>query len=222
MTLLKDSLHRGVMTENTYIDPGADTKEGYNISITSRELARRVVGDNTPTDRIRQRCAISVGDFVMADLMVFRGNPVDAGLLALEKGAPVITDIRMVQTGIRKKEHNSEILCALDYGEEISRKLGITRSSAGYLALRKRLEGSVIVIGNAPSALLSVCKMINEGVKPALVIGTAVGFVNAAESKELLRRLDVPSVSNIGTRGGTPPAVATMNEIITMFVEKRA
>jgi precorrin-8X/cobalt-precorrin-8 methylmutase len=75
------------------------------------------------------------------------------------------------------------------------------------------------VIGNAPSALLVLCDLIQKGIKPALVIGTPVGFVNAAESKELLRTLDIPSISNEGTRGGTPVAVAAMNEIITMFVE---
>jgi len=209
------------MKKNMYIDPGADTEEGYRISSTSRSLARAVVGNETPEDRIRQRCAISVGDFVMADLMVFRHNPVEAGLKALERGAPLVTDIRMVQTGVRKKEHGSEVICALDYGSDISRKRGITRTSAGYLALRDQLEGAVIIIGNAPSALLSVCRMIDEGLRPALVIGTAVGFVNAAESKEVLRKTEVPSISNIGTRGGTPPAVAAMNEIITIHIEQQ-
>ncbi len=209
------------MTENTYIDPGADTKEGYLISSTSRGLARMVVGNETPEDRIRQRCAISVGDFIMADLMAFNNNPIEAGLDALASGAPIITDIRMVQTGIRKKEHNSEVLCALDYEIEISKEKEITRSSAGFLALKDRIKGSIIVIGNAPSALLVVCDMIDEGIKPALVIGTPVGFVNAKESKEILRTKNVPSISNIGTRGGTPPAVASMNEIITMHIEKQ-
>jgi precorrin-8X/cobalt-precorrin-8 methylmutase len=209
------------MTENTYIDPGADTKEGYRISSTSRGLARMVVGNETPEDRIRQRCAISVGDFIMADLMAFVNNPVEAGLSALSAGAPIITDIRMVQTGIRKNEHHSDVLCALDYGAEISREKEITRTSAGFMALRDSLENAIIVIGNAPSALLTVCKMIDEGVTPALVIGTPVGFVNAKESKEILRTKNVPSVSNVGTRGGTPPAVASLNEIITMYVEKQ-
>ena len=209
------------MTENTYIDPGADTKEGYRISSTSRGLARMFVGNETPEDRIRQRCAISVGDFIMADLMAFVNNPVEAGLSALSAGAPIITDIRMVQTGIRKNEHHSEVLCALDYGADISQEYGITRTSAGFMALRDSLENAIIVIGNAPSALLTVCRMIDEGVTPALVIGTPVGFVNAKESKEILRTKNVPSVSNVGTRGGTPPAVASLNEIITMYVEKQ-
>jgi precorrin-8X/cobalt-precorrin-8 methylmutase len=64
--------------------------------------------------------------------------------------------------------------------------------------------------------------MIEHGLRPALVIGTPVGFVNASESKELLRSIDVPSISNEGTRGGTPVAVAAMNEIVTIFAERRA
>jgi len=204
-----------------YIDPGADTPEGYQISRTSRALARQVIGDRTVEDRIRQRCAIAVGDFVMADLVRFQGDTVAAGLDALGRGAPIITDIHMVQMGIRKKEHTSEVLCALDFGAEISAERGITRSSAGFIALRPRLDGSIVVIGNAPSSLLSLCEMIREGVRPALVIGMPVGFVNAAESKEELRGLDVPSITTQGTRGGTPPAVAAMNEIVTIFVERQ-
>ena len=128
--------------------------------------------------------------------------------------------IHMVQMGIRKKEHTSEVLCALDFGAEISAERGITRSSAGFLALRDSLEGSIVVIGNAPSSLLSLCTMIREGVRPALVIGMAVGFVNAAESKEELRGLDIPSITAQEMRGGTPPAVAAMNETVTIFMEQ--
>ena len=156
----------------------------------------------------------------MADLMRFVGDPVAAGLAALDRGAPIITDIRMVQAGILKRGHESEVLCALDYGEDIARERGITRTSAGFVALRDRIEGSIVVIGNAPSALLVICDMVREGVHPALVVGTPVGFVNAAESKEALRALDVPSVSNAGTRGGTPVAVAAINEIITILAER--
>jgi len=204
-----------------YIDPGADTPEGYQISRTSRALARQVIGDRTVEDRIRQRCSIAVGDFVMADLVRFQGDTVAAGLDALGRGAPIVTDIHMVQMGIRKKEHTSEVLCALDFGAEISTERGITRSSAGFIALRPRLDGSIVVIGNAPSSLLSLCEMIREGVRPALVIGMPVGFVNAAESKEELRGLDITSITTQGTRGGTPPAVAAMNEIVTIFVERQ-
>ncbi len=216
----EESSRRGDTTGNTYTDLGAVTPEAYAIAEKSRLLARSTVGNRTPEDRIRQRCSVAVGDFAMADLMRFAHDPVAAGVAALAGKAPIVTDIRMVQVGILKKGHESPVICALDYGEDLAHERGITRTSAGFLALRERLPGAIVVIGNAPSALLSVCAMVREGVRPALIIGTPVGFVNAAESKEELRTLDIPSVSNEGTRGGTPVAVAALNEIITISVER--
>jgi precorrin-8X/cobalt-precorrin-8 methylmutase len=216
----KELSRHGDTTTNTYIDPGAETKEAYEISKKSRTLARTMVGNANDEDRVRQRCSIAVGDFGMADLMRFQRDPVPAALTAIGQGAPIITDIRMVQVGIQKKGHTNEVLCALDLGAGIAREQGITRSSAGFLALREKLAGSIVVIGNAPSALPSLCKMIKEGIRPAVIIGTPVGFVNAAESKELLSTIDVPSLSTEGTRGGTPVAVAAINECITIFIER--
>jgi len=216
----KELSRHGDTTTNTYIDPGAETKEAYEISKKSRTLARTMVGNANDEDRVRQRCSIAVGDFGMADLMRFQRDPVPAALTALEQGAPIITDIRMVEVGIQKKGHTNEVLCALDFGAEIAQEREITRSSAGFLALREKLSGSIVVIGNAPSALISLCGMVKEGIRPAVIIGAPVGFVNAAESKELLRTMDVPSISTEGTRGGTPVAVAAMNECITIFIER--
>ena len=215
----KESSHRVDTTGNTYTDLGAHTREAFEISEKSRKLARKIIGNETVEDRVRQRCSVAVGDFAMADLLEFRLEPVNAGILALERGAPLICDIRMVQVGIQKRGHRSDVLCALDYGSDLAVKEGITRTSAGFRAMQDRLDGAVIVIGNAPSALLSVCEMVRQGIIPALVIGTPVGFVNAAESKEELRKMPVPSISNTGTRGGTPVAVAAINEIITIFSE---
>ena len=215
----KESLRHGDTTANTYIDPGADTAEGFGISQRSRALARKAVGNATVEDRIRQRCSIAVGDFAMADLMRFCKDPIPAALAALRAGAPIITDIRMVQVGIQKKGHTSDIICALDYGSDIVRERDITRSSAGFLALEDKIAGAIIIIGNAPSALLVICAMIQRGIRPAVVIGAPVGFVNAAESKSLLRTLDIPSISTKGSRGGTPVAVAAINECITIHIE---
>ena len=206
------------ITGNTYTDLGATTKEAYQISEKSRKMAKKAIGDQDYEDRVRQRCSIAVGDFAMAPLLRFIRDPVHAGFHALERQAPLITDIHMVQVGIQKKGHRSEVICALDYAGSAS-ELGVTRSRAGILSLAGRLDGAIVVIGNAPSALLSLCDLIREGHTPSLVVGTPVGFVNAAESKALLRTLPVPSISNEGTRGGTPVAVAAINEIITIYAE---
>ena len=219
----EESLPRGDTTGNTYTDLGADTAEGYAISSRSRALAREEVGNSTPEDRVRQRCSVAVGDFGMAALLRFVDDPVSAGVRAISNKAPIITDIRMVEVGIQKKGHHSPIICALDHAADREQYPGITRTSAGILALSGRLDGAVVVIGNAPSALLVLCRLIREqGIRPALVIGSPVGFVNAAESKEELRGTSVPSISTEGTRGGTPVAVAAMNEIITIHAEQQA
>ena len=207
----------GDMRENTFIDPGARTEAAKEISRKSRAIARAAIGDRTPEDRIRQRCAIAVGDLAMAGLLRFRNDPVGAGLDALRGGATIITDIRMVQAGILKTGHRSPIFCALDAGNPPARE-GSTRTAAGFHALGDRVDGAIIVVGNAPSALFAVCGLIDQGSEPALVIGTPVGFVQAAESKELLRTLPVPSISTEGTRGGSPVAVAAANEIITVHI----
>jgi precorrin-8X/cobalt-precorrin-8 methylmutase len=154
--------------------------------------------------------------------MRFNNNPVEAGIEAIRNGAPVFVDINMVKAGISRKEHDCPIICVLDEDRdaEVARKYGITRTAAGFLMVRDRLEGSIVVIGNAPSAALAVCRMVEHGIRPALIIGTPVGFVNAAESKEEIRKLNIPSVTCEGTRGGTPMAVASLNEIIAIASEK--
>jgi precorrin-8X/cobalt-precorrin-8 methylmutase len=208
------------MRESTFSDPGARTEAAREISRRSRAIARAAIGDRTPEDRIRQRCAIAVGDLGMADLLRFRNDPVGAGLDGLRGGSAIITDIRMVQAGILKTGHRSPILCALDAGSPPARE-GMTRTAAGFRALEERIDDAIIVVGNAPSALFAVCDLIDRGNDPALVIGTPVGFVQAAESKELLRTLPVPSISTEGTRGGSPVAVAAMNELITVHMAER-
>ncbi len=205
-----------------YTDIGATTPEALEISRKSRSLISKLIGDNTLEDRIRQRCVIATGDPGVAELLRFKGDPFRAGLLALERGAPIFVDINMVLAGVLKKGHNSPVEAILGKGDDLAIDQGITRSSAGVLALKERLSGAIIVIGNAPSALLALCDLIErKSALPALVIGVPVGFVNAAESKEKLREMDVPSISTEGTRGGTPIAVASINEIINDYAKAR-
>ncbi|MDO9517140.1 MAG: precorrin-8X methylmutase [Methanosarcinaceae archaeon] len=203
---------------NACRDLGAHTQEAKAISMTSRNIAREIVGDDTPEDRVRQRCVIATGDLSVADLMTFNNNAIDAGVEAIKKGAPIFVDINMVKVGITKKMHNCDVICVLDedVGAKIAHEYGITRTSAGFLACRDKLDGAIIAIGNAPSALLTVCRLIEHGVRPALVVGTPVGFVNAAESKEGLMKMDVPSITCIGTRGGSPIAIACVNELVAI------
>ena len=206
-------------------DFGAGTDEAKTIYMKSRTFIEGVVGNASPEDRIRQRCAVATGDISVADIMEFRHDPISAGVAAITAGAPIFVDISMVKAGITKMGHTSDVICVLDEDKdaEIAKKYGITRTSAGYLACRDRLNGAVIAIGNAPSAAITVCRLVEKGLRPALIVGTPVGFVNAAESKEMIRDLEipVPSVTCVGTRGGTPMAVACVNEIIAIANEKK-
>ena len=210
------------MIEKKYSDLGAVTPEAKKIYNKSRSLIAGIVGDKNPEDKIRQRCVIATGDPAVAEILRFRNDPVNAGLAALVAAAAIYVDIKMVEAGVVKRGHNSPIITAIGRGDDIAEREGITRTSAGFRELAGELSGSIVVIGNAPSALLTVCEMIEKGeAKPALVIGVPVGFVNAAESKERLRKIDLPSISTEGTRGGTPIAVAAINEIINIRQEKR-
>jgi precorrin-8X/cobalt-precorrin-8 methylmutase len=204
--------------EESYTDIGATTPEAMEISRKSRKMIGELIGDSCPEDRIRQRCVIATGDPSIAEIISFVKDPVEAGLHALDKGARIFVDIKMVEAGVVKKGHQSLITTFIGKGDDLAREKGITRTSAGVFACQQDLSGSIILIGNAPSALLTLCDLIeSDKVMPALVIGCPVGFVNAAESKERLRTIDLPSISTVGTRGGTPIAVAAMNEIINIY-----
>jgi precorrin-8X/cobalt-precorrin-8 methylmutase len=203
------------------IDFGARTREAREINEKSRAIVRSIVKGDTPEDRIRQRCVIATGDPAFADLMRFNNEPIQAGIEAIKRGVVIFTDIRMAQVGITKRGHNCDVRCVLDAGGEIAENTGATRTSAGFMALEKELEGAIIVIGNAPSAALTVCGMVERRLRPALLVATPVGFVNAAESKERVRALDVPSITCLGTRGGTPVAVAVVNELVEMAAQRK-
>jgi precorrin-8X/cobalt-precorrin-8 methylmutase len=202
------------------IDFGARTREAKEINEKSWSIVGNIVKGDTPQDRIIKRCVIATGDTGFCELMRFNNDPINAGIEAIRSGAPIFTDIRMAQVGITKLGHKCEIRCVLDEGIDIAEKTGFTRTSAGFMALEDELNGAIIVIGNAPSAALTVCNMIEAGLHPALLVATPVGFVNAAESKELVRTLYVPSITCLGTRGGTPIAVAVVNELVEIALRK--
>ena len=205
-------------------DSGARTEEAKAIYMKSWTIIQELVVNKMPEDRLRQRCVIATGDLSVAEIMHFMHDPITVGVETIKKGAPIFVDINMLKTGITKRGHKSKIICVLDEDQnsEIANRYGITRTSAGFLAARKQLDGSIIAIGNAPSALIMVCKLIEKGLRPALIIGLPVGFVNAAESKEMLRNLKIPipSISCVGTRGGTPMAVACINELVAIAKER--
>ncbi|WP_371232922.1 precorrin-8X methylmutase [Pseudomonas sp. QE6] len=144
------------------------------------------------------------------------------GRAALAKGAPILCDARMVAEGItraRLPAHN-EVICTLNDPDvpTLARELGNTRSAVALEHWREHLEGSVVVIGNAPTALFYLLEMLDVGApKPALILGFPVGFVGAMESKDALAAdsRGVPYVIVRGRRGGSAMAAAAVNALAT-------
>jgi precorrin-8X/cobalt-precorrin-8 methylmutase len=152
--------------------------------------------------------------------LAFSTGAVEAGQAALEMGAPVICDVEMVKHGVitRHLTAGNEVLCAVatDAARSRADEIGNTRSAAAIDLLQDRLEGAIMVIGNAPTALFRVLELVDEGVpRPALIIGMPVGFVGAAESKEALmtNQGGIPHICICGRRGGSAMASATLNAL---------
>ena len=156
------------------------------------------------------------GDPQIASLVRFSPSAISSGLSAMAKGSPIFTDVRMVAAGINR--HRAEVCrcpvsCAMDESEGL--KPDTTRAAAAMRHLGKRLNGAVVAIGNAPTALLALLDLIDkDGIKPALVVGMPVGFVQAKESKDELMKRDIPYITIAGTRGGSALAVATVNALL--------
>ncbi|MBC3986570.1 precorrin-8X methylmutase [Streptomyces sp. AC563] len=159
----------------------------------------------------------------MVDLvkdLAYSPNVVAAARAALRAGAPVLCDANMVASGVTRKRlpADNDVLCTLadPTVPELARQLGTTRSAAALELWRDRLEGAVVAVGNAPTALFRLLEMIEEGApRPAAIIGVPVGFIGAAESKEALAghpaALDHLVVR--GRRGGSAMAAAAINAI---------
>ena len=143
-----------------------------------------------------------------------------SGRTALRNGAPILCDSRMVAEGITQSRlpANNSVICTLKDSEvlAIAKKIQNTRSAAALELWRSHLEGAVVAIGNAPTALFRLLEMLDEGVpKPALILGFPVGFVGAAESKAALAEnsREVPFLTIQGRRGGSAMAAAAVNAL---------
>ena len=168
------------------------------------------------------------GDTEIAQSVRFSPGAVERGLEALGRGADVVTDVRMVEVGISKALLTSwriSTRCSIDTPETASRasREGTTRSVATVRELAPHLNGAVVAIGNAPTALLALLDLVNEGqADPALVIGMPVGFVACAEAKDELIRSNVPYISIEGRRGGSSAAAATVNALLSLMSQQNS
>ncbi|MDD2852528.1 MAG: precorrin-8X methylmutase [Desulfuromonadaceae bacterium] len=182
-----------------------------------------------PTEewQIVRRMIHTSADFEYVHSLVFSENAVEKALLALKKGGGIVTDTTMALSGISKPRlarFGSTVSCHVadpDVAEQAKRE-GITRSIA---AMRKGVanrDNQIFVIGNAPTALFELLRLIETGaVTPALIIGLPVGFVGAEESKNALAAgtHDIPFITNIGRKGGSNVAAAVINALAIMAAE---
>ena len=193
------------------------------IEARSLALVEERAGPLLPTEPLARRIAVmmlyATGDFALADRIRIGPSAPAAGLAALRRGCRIVTDVRMVAAAIEggAARLGCAVVCAIDQpGAEASAAArGLTRTAAGMDLLADRLDDAVAVIGNAPTALLALLDAIDDGrTRPALIVGTPVGLVAAAESKEELTRRSVPYITVLGTRGGSAIAAAALNALL--------
>lgn len=178
--------------------------ESYRILGERVDLTRFGDGPRAVVARVIHASA----DLEFADLMVVDEAAVAAGVGAIRRGAPVVTDVEMVRHGLTGVEARCYLADAVADGD-------LTRSAAAMrLAAERHPDGAVVVVGCAPTALFEVLDLAAAGrFRPALVIGMPVGFVGAAESKEALRSSGLPAISNVGEKGGSAVAAAAFNAL---------
>ncbi len=191
------------------MEMGAYSDEAKRIVERSYSIVNKFVKGNSLEDFILKRCIIATGDPSIKDIVVFKGNPVEAGIEALRNDTYVIVDVSMVKAGIRGYYN---VLVAVEHADL---QAGV-RVRDGFYKLKDVIDGSIIAIGNSPAGAMAVYELCKMGYKPSLIIATPVGFVNAAESKELIRKLDIPSITTVGSRGGSNLCVAIVNGIIDL------
>lgn len=175
--------------------------------------------------RVARRLIHTTADLTVADSLVFRHDAIHAGLRALRRHAPIFTDSRMLRSGLSlerlRRLHTDysadDLHCHIGDPDVAARARaeGCARALCSAEKARPMLPGSIVLIGNAPLALARIARYIlEEDIRPALVVGMPVGFVNVVEAKELLARCPVPQIVLEGRRGGSALAVATLHAIM--------
>ena len=171
-----------------------------------------------------RRVIHATADFELKTLMRFSPDAISAGVAALRAGCPLLVDVKMIAAGLNE-ERLAAYGCAVHgfiSDEDVIATAKAERSTRATLAMRKAhrlgvLDGAIVAIGNAPTALLEVARLVREqGARPALVVGVPVGFVSAAESKEVALGLPVPFIVARGRKGGSPIAVAIVHALLLL------
>jgi len=204
------------------------TVQPQEIEGKSFEMITEELGEHPFTDEqypVVQRVIHASADFELGRSMVFHPDAIQAGIAALRAGQSVIADVQMIQAGVSKdriRGFGGDVHVHIsdpDVMEE-AKRLNTTRAIISTRKATQMYDGGIYAIGNAPTALLELIRLVKEGeAKPGLIIGMPVGFVSAAESKDELRKLDIPFITNIGRKGGSTIVVAALNAISLMAVK---
>ena len=165
-------------------------------------------------------------DFAKPDKngIIFSTNAIEKAYATFKQRRHIVVDVDMVLSGINKKsvaKIGTNLICNISNKDvvEISKNQNKTRSTVAMRYSSKEIDGGIVVIGNAPTALYEVIKMVNEdAVRPSLVIGIPVGFVSASESKLELSKANVEFITNIGRKGGSPAASSIINALMLMYI----
>lgn len=204
------------MNERDYIRDGAEIyRRSFSIIRAEADLTRFSREEEQVAVRIIHACGMVE---VAADI-AFAPGAVAAGRAALQAGAPILCDSKMVANGVTRARlpADNEVVCTLDDPRtpDLAREFGNTRTAAAMDLWRDRLAGSVVAIGNAPTALFRLLDMIDAGAgMPAAIIGMPVGFVGAMESKEaLIAHGGLPYLVVRGRKGGSAMTAAAINAL---------
>lgn len=207
------------------------TKKGQSIEDKSMEIIEREIGTHPYKEyewSIVKRVIHATADFDFAaqNMILFHKDAIQNGIKALKNGCNIVVDVNGVIGGFNKenlKKFGNRAICNISDPNVMSgaKKLNKTRAQISMRISSSEMNGGVVVIGNAPTALIEVIQMVKEkATQPALVIGIPVGFVCATESKEELRALDIPYITNKGRKGGSPCASAIVNALFKILKER--
>lgn len=190
-------------------------RQSFSIIRAEAQLARF----SPREERVVVRLIHTSGCVDLSEDVAFSPGFAEAAAGALAEGAPVLCDAKMIVSGVTRSRlpRDNELLCKLEDPAvpALARELRTTRSAAALSLLAERLDGALVAIGNAPTALFRLLELLDEtAARPAAIIGVPVGFVGAAESKEALERDNrVPWMVVRGRRGGSALAVAAINAL---------
>ena len=204
------------------------TRKGQSIEDESMQIIENEIGPHSYNEQewpIVRRVIHSTADFDFArdNKIIFHKDAIKNGLKALKNGSSVVVDVNGIIGLLNKqnpKDFGNNVICNISEPSimEAAKEAGKTRAQMSMRIAKEDMNGGIVVVGNAPTALLEVMEMIREGItKPALVIGIPVGFVSAVESKEELAKMDIPFITNQGRKGGSSSAAAIVNALYKLL-----